>query len=177
MSANQYQQSTEYLTSKMPKLTREQALRHVRAPAIGLISVSGLALGLAFFTLLGSVVIYGLKLLSPDDTQMVYVEPEPNETKEQREARKLREEKLAAEGNFLSLSTVFIFSMSFVLVYAIILTGAIKMLNLKRHPYAVTAAAIAMIPLLSPLAVLGIPFGVWAMIKLGNPEIKRYFTN
>ncbi len=177
MSANPYQQSTEYLTSKMPKLTREQALKHVRAPALGLISVSGLALGLAFVTLLGSVVFFGLRLLAPDEGQAVFVEPAPEETKEQRELRKAREQKLAAEGNFLSLSTVFIAAMSLVLVNAIVLTGAIKMLHLKRHPYAITAAAIAIIPLLSPLAIVGIPFGVWAMIKLGNPEIKRYFTN
>jgi hypothetical protein len=177
MSANPYQKSTEYLTSKMPKLTREQALRHVRAPAIGLISVSGLALGLAFFTLLGSVVFYGLKLMAPDDGQSVVVETDPNETKEQRKERRIREEKLAAEGNFLSLSTVFVAAMSLIIVNAVVLTGAIKMLHLQRHPYAVTAAAMAIIPLLSPLAIVGIPFGVWAMIKLGNPEIKRYFTN
>ena len=177
MSANPYQQSTEYLTSKMPKFTREQALKQVRGPAIGLISVSGIALGLAFAVVLGSVIYYGLKLLDEDDSQSSYVEPNPSETKQQRTIRLAQEKKLQSEGNFVSLSTVFLAAMSVILVNSIVLSGAIKMLHLQKHSYSVAAAAISIIPLLSPLLIVGIPFGVWSMIKLGNPEIKRYFIN
>jgi hypothetical protein len=177
MSSNPYQQSTEHLTSKMPKLTREQALQQIRGPAIGLISVSGVALGLIFIGLLSGVVYFGMSLLSGDAPQTVVAETNPDETKEQRTLRLAAEKKLAAEGNFVSLSTVFVLAMSFILLWAIVLAGAIKMLHLQRHTYSTAAAAIAIIPVLSPLFLVAIPFGIWAMIKLGNPEIKRYFTS
>lgn len=177
MTANPYQKSTEFLTAKLPKLTRDQALQQIRKPAIGLIAVSGTALAIAFGTMLYSAVHFGLKLLSDDETTQVQSERLPGESKQQREERELREKKLAAEANFVSLATVFIAAMTLVLVNAVVLSGAIQMRQLKKHRSSVAAAAVAVIPLLSPLFVVGIPFGIWAMVKLGNPEIKRYFTN
>ncbi len=161
----------------MPKLTRAQALSAVRRPALGLLVASGLALGLAAAAMLGTVGFLGMKLLAPDDSQVAYEEPDPTETKEARTAREKVEQLLQAENNFVSLSTVFIVATSLVLLNTIVLSGAIKMRKMQRHRSAVAGAAIAIIPVLSPLLILGIPFGIWAMIKLSDPEIKRYFTN
>jgi len=177
MSINPYQKSTEHLTAKMPKLTREQALKLVRGPALGLISVSGLTLALAFAAMLGTAGYFGLKLLTPDDTEMEYHAPNKGESKTERMAREARATKMAAESNFISLSTAFLVSMAVILVNAIVLTGAIKMRALQKYRFASAAASVAIIPLLSPLFIVGIPFGIWAKIKLGNPEVKRYFTN
>lgn len=177
MSDNPYGRSTEHLTAKLPKLTRAQALQQIRGPAVGLITVSGLALGLAAVFLLYSVVQFGLKFLEADETPSVYVEPNPRESKKDREARKLREAKRESEARFVSFSTIFIASMSLVLINAVVLSGAIKMRNLQARRSATAAAAVAVIPVLSPLLVVGIPFGIWAMIKLGNPEIRRYFLS
>lgn len=177
MSSNPYQKSTEHLTSKMPKLTREQALKEVRRPAIGLISISALNLGLALISIFATVIYQGLQLIEPSDGDVAYSAPKENESKQERELRIAREEKQKAEGNFISLSTVFVAAMTIILVNAIVLSGGIKMLHLQKHSHAVTAAAISIIPILSPLLIVGIPFGIWAMIKLGNPEVKRYFIN
>ncbi len=177
MSTDAYQKSTEHITSKMPKLTRAQALSAVRRPALGLLVASGLALGLAAAAMLGTVGYLGAKMFAPDDGNLVQAAPDPTETKEARTARKKVEQLLLAENNFVSLSTAFIVATSLVLLNSIVLSGAIKMRKMQRHRSAVAGAAIAIIPVLSPLLILGIPFGIWAMIKLSDPEIKRYFTN
>ncbi len=177
MSTDAYQKSTEHITSKMPKLTRAQALSAVRAPATGLLVVSSLALGLAAIALLWTAGYFGMKMMAPEDGQMVFEKKDVTETKEARKARKKVEQALLAENNFVSLSAAFIVATSLVLLNSIVLSGAIKMRKLQRHRSSVAAAALAIIPVLSPLVILGIPFGIWAMIKLSDPEIKRYFTH
>ena len=58
----------------------------------------------------------------------------------------------------------------------LILLGATKMRNLQNYGFAMTAAIIAMVPCISPCCVLGLPFGIWALIVLMKPEVKAAFT-
>lgn len=177
MSANPYQKSTEYLTSKMPKLTRAQALQQMRAPALGLIAVSAVALTISFVGILYTAVHFGIKLMEGDQTEQVYEEPPPGESRADREERLAQKKKRDAESNFGMMSTIFIVALTFLLLNAIVLSGALQMRRLKKHRASVAAAAVSVIPVLTPLVIVGIPFGAWAMIKLQNPEIRRYFTN
>jgi hypothetical protein len=64
-----------------------------------------------------------------------------------------------------------------VLVFAsaFVLYGAIQMRNLKSYGTARAAAIVAMIPLLGPCCILGIPFGIWAFIALGQPGVRNAF--
>jgi hypothetical protein len=53
--------------------------------------------------------------------------------------------------------------------------GAYNLMNLKKYSMAMTGAIIACIPCCGPCVVLGIPFGIWALVLLNNPEIKPHF--
>jgi hypothetical protein len=52
--------------------------------------------------------------------------------------------------------------------------GAALMLRLRAYPWAAAAAILAMTPW-SPAWVLGLPFGIWACIVLGRPEVTGGF--
>lgn len=53
--------------------------------------------------------------------------------------------------------------------------GAYNLMKLKKYSLAMTGAIIACIPCCSPCLVLGIPFGIWALVLLNSPEIKPHF--
>lgn len=59
----------------------------------------------------------------------------------------------------------------------IIIYGGMKMLSGQKLGLAKTAAILAIVPLSSCCFVLGIPFGVWALIVLRKPEVKAFFDN
>jgi hypothetical protein len=57
----------------------------------------------------------------------------------------------------------------------IVLIGAAKMQKLQNHQFALTASIVAMVPCISPCCVLGLPFGIWALVVLNKPEVKSQF--
>jgi hypothetical protein len=57
-----------------------------------------------------------------------------------------------------------------------ITVGSISMLRLKGYRSAFHAAILASIPFCSPCFVLGIPFGIWAVILLRRPEVRDRFA-
>ena len=56
----------------------------------------------------------------------------------------------------------------------VVLLGAIKMKKLESRGLAMTASILAMLPV-SPCCVLGLPFGIWALMALSKPEVKAAF--
>jgi hypothetical protein len=60
-------------------------------------------------------------------------------------------------------------------VSVFILLGALRMQKLAGHGLAMAAAIVAMIPCFSPCCLLGIPFGIWALVVLSKPEVKSQF--
>ena len=54
--------------------------------------------------------------------------------------------------------------------------GAAKMKLLESHQFAFTASILAMLPCISPCCLLGLPFGIWALVVISKPEIKSQFT-
>lgn len=62
------------------------------------------------------------------------------------------------------------------LLAPIIIYGAVMMLKGKRFELAKTAAVLAIIPFTSCCFVIGIPFGVWALVVLSKPEVKAIFS-
>jgi hypothetical protein len=60
-------------------------------------------------------------------------------------------------------------------VGVLILIGASKMQSLQNHSFAVSASVLAMIPCVSPCCLLGLPFGIWALVVLNKPEVKSQF--
>lgn len=56
-----------------------------------------------------------------------------------------------------------------------ILIGSISMMRLRGYKRAFTAGAVSVIPLCSPCFVVGIPFGIWALVVLVREDVKRRF--
>jgi hypothetical protein len=61
-------------------------------------------------------------------------------------------------------------------VGVIVLIGAAKMQKLESYQFALTASIVAMVPCISPCCVLGLPFGIWALVVLNKPEVKSQFS-
>lgn len=57
-----------------------------------------------------------------------------------------------------------------------IIYGAVQMIKGRKYGLSKIAAILALIPLLSFGFLIGIPFGIWALILLGKPEIKDAFS-
>lgn len=57
-----------------------------------------------------------------------------------------------------------------------IVLGAVKMIKQKAWGLALTASILAVIPCISPCCVIGIPFGIWAIVVLINADVKASFS-
>ncbi|HMO14122.1 MAG TPA: hypothetical protein PKD64_00330 [Pirellulaceae bacterium] len=56
-----------------------------------------------------------------------------------------------------------------------IAVAARNMMQLKRRRQAYIASILSVIPFTAPLFILGIPIGIWCLIALGHPDVKRAF--
>lgn len=63
------------------------------------------------------------------------------------------------------------------LANAAIIFCAIQMQRLKSYALALTGAILAVIPGISPCCVLGIPFGIWALVVIHQPDVKNAFPH
>ena len=59
----------------------------------------------------------------------------------------------------------------------LVITGAYNLMGLKKRSMALTGAIIACIPCCGPCFVLGIPFGIWALVLINSQEIKPHFES
>jgi hypothetical protein len=62
-----------------------------------------------------------------------------------------------------------------VVLNILIIVGGVKMRRLESHGLAMAAAILAMIPCLSPCCLLGLPFGIWAIVVLSSDEVRAAF--
>lgn len=56
-----------------------------------------------------------------------------------------------------------------------VIFGAISMLKVKSYNLALTASVISVIPCLSACCVVGMPFGIWALVVLNDSKVKAAF--
>ena len=61
-------------------------------------------------------------------------------------------------------------------VSIVMLMGALRMQKLQSYGLALTGSILAMIPLLSPCCLLGLPFGIWSLTVLNRDDVKRAFS-
>jgi hypothetical protein len=59
----------------------------------------------------------------------------------------------------------------------ILLMGAMKMKGLENYGLAMAASIIALLPCISPCCLLGLPFGIWAIVILCDPLVKASFRS
>lgn len=53
--------------------------------------------------------------------------------------------------------------------------GALQMKNLENHSLAMATAIIAVVPCFSACCLMDLPFGIWALIVLNDPQVKQAF--
>jgi hypothetical protein len=123
----------------------------VRGPAIGLIVVSTICLFVVALALFFS----GFLLFSGAAGQLQ--QPTIGISKETQIAIRM-------------IWSVFILAANIV-----ILMGAVRMQRLESYSSAKLAAILAVIPCVGPCYLLGIPFGIWALVVLSKPEVKEAF--
>lgn len=57
----------------------------------------------------------------------------------------------------------------------VIIAGALKMWKLQSYSFAMAATIISLVPCMSPCCVVGIPFGIWALVILMQQDVKAAF--
>lgn len=57
-----------------------------------------------------------------------------------------------------------------------LLTGAFSMIRKGSYAWAVATSCLAMVPVLGPCYVMGIPVGIWGLMVLRRPEVRASFT-
>ena len=62
-----------------------------------------------------------------------------------------------------------------VIYNTVILIAAIQMHGFKSYSFAKTGAILAVVPCFGPCYLLGIPFGIWGLIVLQDPDVQRAF--
>jgi hypothetical protein len=59
----------------------------------------------------------------------------------------------------------------------LVLIGARKMKKLESYGFAMTAAILSVIPCFSPCGLIGLAFGIWALVVLSDSSVKMAFRN
>jgi hypothetical protein len=62
-------------------------------------------------------------------------------------------------------------------VGVVMLIGALKMKKLESYGLAMAGAILGMLPYASPCCILGLPFGIWALVVLSDNSVKAAFHN
>jgi hypothetical protein len=130
---------------------RARAQQMVSGPAIGLMVTAGLGIAFGLFGLIMSFAgsMPSMPGMDPDFARIIH---------------------MMSYGPVAVVIRLFSLAIS-----TLILFGALQMQKLASHGLAVTAAIVAMIPCFSPCCVLGLPFGIWALVVLSRPEVKSQF--
>jgi hypothetical protein len=135
----------------LPTASREMALLSVKGPAMALMIIS--AIGIAVYVLAILIFLFGLGL------NMSSLSPE------------MRRVLIANQGVVGILRALFGLAMNGAILY-----GAIKMMRLQGHTFAIVTCILAMLPC-SCCCFFGMPFGIWGLVVLNKPEVKSQFTN
>jgi hypothetical protein len=137
---------------------RDAALKLVKGPAIGLKVTAILNLVLALWSLVKLI------FFRSDVSKLYSGIPQFNDPQVQQLLHLIY-------GPLGIINSLFALAIS-----VLVLIGATKMQSLRSLEFAFAAAILAMIPCLTPCCVLGLPFGIWALVVLKKPEVKSQFS-
>ncbi|TXI87394.1 MAG: hypothetical protein E6Q40_05030 [Cupriavidus sp.] len=59
----------------------------------------------------------------------------------------------------------------------VVLFGAVGMKNLRNLSFARTACVLALVPCIGPCCLLGIPCGIWGLVTLSDPHVRKAFES
>ncbi|MCS6850987.1 MAG: hypothetical protein NZ700_07430 [Gemmataceae bacterium] len=77
--------------------------------------------------------------------------------------------------SYLTGTTAVVSAVIGVAIGALVIWGALKMKSLQSYGLAVASSVLAMIPCISPCCLLGLPFGIWSLVVLNDPQVKSAF--
>lgn len=144
---------------------RQAALHRVKAPAIALKVTAILNILLAIWSLVQ------IMFLRPNMDQLNSALRQIGDAQLQQSVQQLLEQWVhMAYGPFGVVNSLFNLLMA-LLIYI----GAARMQSLRSYEFALTAAILAMVPCLTPCCLLGLPFGIWAVVALGKTGMKSQF--
>lgn len=130
---------------------RELAAQRVRAPATALMVFAILCIILDALIALGGLTV--AILILADQIQ-------PNDP-----------------GAIVASGFYAVWGLVFLAISFVILIGARRMKGLRSYGFAMTAAILAMIPCLSSCWLLGLPFGIWALVVISDNSVKSAFRD
>jgi predicted Zn finger-like uncharacterized protein len=138
---------------RRPRRREGAARAAVSGPAIALMITGGLALGFSILGMVLNLTVGGLELggAAPPGGQHV--------------------DEAEAAGRMVGAVLGGIIGICW---GGIVLAGALKMKNLESYGLAMAAAIIAMLPC-NGCCILGLPFGIWALIAMNNPDVRDAF--
>lgn len=133
---------------------RAYAQSHVNAPAIALMVVGGINMGLALLGLLFDIL--GVSLSSFGNLNM---------------GQGSMPTWFAA---FTGVTALIVRGLE-IAAGAYIFYGGKKMQNLQSLTACFTASILAMVPCVSPCCLIGLPIGIWALVVLNQSTVKAHF--
>ncbi|MGA2786659.1 MAG: DUF4339 domain-containing protein [Verrucomicrobiota bacterium] len=141
---------------------RDAALQLVKGPAIALKVVAILNIVLAAWSLV----------------RMAFFSPNPQQfNSELQQLNNPQLEQLFQKWMHLAYGPLGAVESLFGLALSVlILIGAARMQSLRSREFAFAAAIMAMVPCLTPCCLIGLPFGIWALVVLNKPEVKSQFN-
>ena len=175
---NPYEQSTRHLLTKRTGPDFEAVKARVRPPARILFVLSLVAIIIASVYTVVTLSLIGISaIVGGDETAESPIrvnradDSDDGPTEEEKESL----EKLQKGMDFMVVAVYIIVALIVIFLNSIIMVGASKMANLESYSYASAAARLSVIPIISPFIVLGIPFGIWAILVLSSKEVRSAF--
>lgn len=141
---------------------RGRALQMVKGPAIALIVTTALAFCFVLWGLISALFMNPMDQLNAEIQQL-------NNPQMEQFVQKMMS---FHNGPLAIMESLFMLAM-----LGLVLWGSIRMLSLRSYELAVTASILAMIPCAtSCCCILGLPFGIWALVVLTKSEVKSHFN-
>lgn len=139
----------------------------VMAPAIGLIVVAGFSLlsALANLVQLGTIdQQFDAQVKQIEDNKQI---PDAQKKEQIRIMNQIRDVMKVGMLPWLGVMA---------LVAIITLIGGVKLMNLSSPGFVTFSAILSMLPCVSGCCLLGLVFGIWALVAMGKPEVKAGFA-
>jgi predicted Zn finger-like uncharacterized protein len=149
-------------SARPPSARRSRGLAVMRAPAICLMVSAVLSLLVVGYFLIVALVVTEGQM----DAQMRL--QNPNQTQQERDMAKKMIGMIIGPGPA-------VFHLLFIGVNLVIILGSIMMLIGKMRWLAVMGSVLAILNIDCICCLLGIPFGIWSLIALNNPDAKSAF--
>lgn len=166
----QYEPPQPSFPGTPPPPPTSQAASSIKLPAIFLIVIFAMSTLYAIFSVISAITGFNEEMTVSALRQVADAVSDAKLADAFREAADQMEAQGGARG-----ALTFFFPVLGLLISGLGLYGSIQMLKLRNYGMAMTAAIISVIPCVGPCCCLGIPFGIWALVVMNQPDVKLAF--